>query len=146
MKIINKKARFDYFLLGSWECGIVLKGSEVKSIRNGQVSFKDSFGRIDKGEVYIYNLHIAEYEKNTIEKQDPDRVRKLLLHKKEIKKIEREQIQKKLALIPTKIYFNKKGIAKIELSLAKGKKQYDKRESIKKREIDKTMQRRLKGN
>ncbi|HEY8541338.1 MAG TPA: SsrA-binding protein SmpB [Pseudothermotoga sp.] len=133
---INKKAR-DYEILETYEAGIELKGTEVKSLREKNVSFKDSFCRIKDGEIYLLNLHISPYRFANRFNHDPERPRKLLFHKKEIKKLTGKLSTTGLTLIPTKIYFNDKGIAKIEVALAKGRKQYDKREEIKKKEIDK---------
>jgi len=141
----HKKAQRDYFLLDRWECGIALKGGEVKSIRAGNVAFKDTFARVDNNEIFLHNLHIAPYEQASYMNDDPDRVRKLLLHKKEIKKILGKTTQKNLTLLPTKIYFNKRGILKVEIALAKGKKLYDKREDIKKRDIDREIARTLRS-
>ncbi|MCA9407642.1 MAG: SsrA-binding protein SmpB [Candidatus Omnitrophica bacterium] len=141
----NKKAFRDYFLSNKWECGIALKGGEVKSIRAGKVNFKDSFARIEKEEVYLYNLHIDPYLQSGHQSEEPDRVRKLLLNKKEIKKIVSYSAEKHLNIIPTKIYFNARGYAKVEIALGKGKKMFDKRESIKKRSIDRSIQRTLRS-
>jgi len=141
----NKKAFRDYFFLDRWECGIVLKGGEVKSIRAREVNFKDSFARVEGEEIYLYNLHVALYEQASFLNGDPDRPRKLLLHKKEIKKIIGLVAQKKLALIPTKLYFNKGGFVKVELALGRGKRLYDKREDIKKRELERSLKRVVKG-
>jgi SsrA-binding protein len=141
----NKKAFRDYFLLEKWECGIQLKGGEVKSLRAAEVNFTDSFARIEKGEIMLYNLHIAPYPQASYLNLEPDRPRKLLLHKKEIQKIDGLATQKHLALIPTRIYFGKRGWAKVEIALAKGKKFYDKRETIKKRDIDRELKRSSKG-
>ena len=140
----NKKAFRDYHLLDRWECGIALKGGEVKSIRAGEVNFADSFARVQKGELFLYNLHINPYAQASYLNEDPDRPRKLLLHKKEIQKIIGAAVQKNLALIPTKMYFNKRGFVKVEIALGRGKKLYDKREDIKKREVERGLQRRLR--
>ncbi len=141
----NKKAYRDYHILDKWECGIALSGGEVKSIRNGEVNFKDSFARIENGEVFLYNLHITPYREASYMNDDPDRVRKLLLHKREINKIASRIVQKGLSLIPTRIYFNKRGFVKIELALGRGKKLYDKREDIKKKAIERGLQRVVKS-
>ena len=140
----NKKAYRDYFILDKWECGIELKGGEVKSIRAGSVNFGDSFAHLNGDEIFLYNLHIAPYEQASYLNEDPNRVRKLLLHKKEIKKIVGLVTQKSLTLIPTKLYFNKRGFVKMELALVKGKKQYDKREDIKKRDINRELRRAVR--
>ena len=137
----NKKAYRDYFFQSKWECGIELKGGEVKSIRAGHVNFKDSFARVDGEQAYLHNLYINPYREASYMNEEPDRVRKLLLHKKEIKKISGLMSQKHLALIPTKIYFNKRGYVKVEVALGKGKKLFDKREIIKKRDIDRGLSR-----
>lgn len=129
----NRKAKRDYSIIESIEAGIVLKGNEVKSLRAHRVNIKDSFARVEEGEVFLYNLHISPYEKaDRVERIDPTRKRKLLLHKREITKLATKVSEKGLTLIPLKIYF-KRGIGKIELALAKGRPKYDKREKIKKR-------------
>ncbi|MCX5686101.1 MAG: SsrA-binding protein SmpB [Candidatus Omnitrophica bacterium] len=130
----NRKARFDYAILDSLEAGIQLKGTEVKSLRTGNTSLADSFARLEGSEILLYNMHIAPYEFGNIANVESTRPRKLLLHKKEIRWLAAEASTKKLAIIPLKVYF-KHGIAKVELALAKGKKKYDKRETIKKREL-----------
>ena len=140
----NKKAFRDYFFSDKWECGIALKGGEVKSLRAGEVDFKDSFARLEGEEIFLYNLHIAPYTQASFLNNEPDRPRKLLLHKKEIKKIAGQVTQKGFTLVPAKIYFNKRGFAKVELALAKGKKFYDKRETIKKRDIERGIQRAMR--
>jgi len=136
----NKKASFDYFIEETYEAGIVLTGTEIKSVRAGKVNLKDSFARIEKGEVFLYNMHISPYEQGNRFNHDPLRTRKLLLHKKEIGKLIGETQQAGYALIPTKIYL-KNGLAKIELALARGKKKYDKREDMKKREAQREIER-----
>ena len=141
----NKKAYRDFFFSDKWECGIELKGGEVKSIRAGKVNFKDTFARIDENEIFLYNLHIDPYAQASHMNDEPDRVRKLLLHRREIKKINGIIAQQNLALVPTKIYFNKRGFVKIEIALGKGKKLYDKRETIKKRNIDRDLGRAVKN-
>ncbi len=140
----NKKAFRDYFLTDKWECGIALTGGEVKSLRQGDVSFTDSFARVERGEIFLYNFHINPYAQASYMNAEPDRARKLLLHKKEIAKVDAQVAQKHLALIPTKIYFNTSGLVKVELAAGKGKKLYDKREDIKKRDIDREMKRTLR--
>ncbi|EFK97233.1 SmpB protein [sediment metagenome] len=140
----NRKARFDYTILETVEAGIQLKGTEVKSLRGGKASLVDSFARLENGEMFLYNMHVPPYEFGNIANVDPIRPRKLLLHKKEIGWLAGEVSQKKLALIPLKLYF-KNGIAKVELALAKGKKQYDKRDAIRKRESDRELKRITRG-
>ena len=137
----NKKAFRDFSFIDKWECGIVLTGPEVKSLRLGQANFTDSFARIEQGEVILYNFHIAPYAQAGYETPVANRPRKLLMHKKEIGKISGLVIQKQYNLVPTKVYFNKRGIAKIELALGKGKKIYDRREDIKKRDVERETKR-----
>jgi len=129
----NKKAYFDYFIEDKYEAGIALHGTEVKSLRMGKCSLKESFLRVEKGEVFIYNMHISPYEKGNIFNKDPLRVRKLLMHKYEINKIAGQIVQKGYTLVPLQIYF-KGSIVKIEIGLAKGKKLFDKREDIAKKD------------
>jgi len=139
----NRKAFRNFHITKDWECGIALKGPEVKSIREGHVNFKSSYARIEDGEVFLYNLHINPYKEASYLNQDPDRPRKLLLHKKEIKKIEGQAVQKGLTLIPVKIYFNSRGFVKVSLALGRGKRRYDKREDMKKRSIEMGLKRAL---
>ena len=141
----NKKAFRDFHLVDRWECGIELKGSEVKSIRAGSVNFTNSFARVEGEELFLYSLHIPPYAQASFMNPDPDRPRKLLLHKKEIKKILGLTAQKGLALVPTKIYFNKRNFVKVELALGTGKKHHDKREDIKRREQAKDIDRAIKS-
>ncbi len=129
----NKKAYFDYFIEDKYEAGIALHGTEVKSLRMGKCSLKESFLRVEKGEVYIYNMHISPYEKGNIFNKDPLRIRKLLMHKYEINKIAGQIVQKGYTLVPLQIYF-KGSIVKVEIGLARGKKLYDKREDIAKKD------------
>ncbi|MBQ3968006.1 MAG: SsrA-binding protein SmpB [Lachnospiraceae bacterium] len=129
----NKKAYHDYFILDKYEAGIELVGTEVKSLRMGKCSLKESFIRIDKGEVFVYNMHISPYEKGNIFNRDPLRVRKLLLHKAEINKMLGKTAEKGFTVVPLQVYF-KKGKVKMEIALAQGKKLYDKRESIAKKD------------
>ena len=140
----NKKAYRNYHLGDKWECGIALTGGEVKSIRSGKVNFKDSFARLEKGEIFLYNLHINPYEQASYMNEAPDRVRRLLLHKKEIKKITAYINERGQVLVPTKIYFNSRGYVKIQMALGKGKKLFDKREDIKKRTIERALKRVLR--
>jgi len=126
------------------EAGVALKGSEIKSIREGKLSFKDSYASIDAGEVWLYNLHISPYKFDSNFALDPERKRKLLLNKREIKKIKGQVDEKGVTLIPSAVYINDKGLAKVKLALAKGKRQYDKREDIKKKDIQRDLDRNLK--
>lgn len=141
----NKKAFRDYAISEKWECGIELIGAEVKSIRNGGVNFKDSFVRIEQGQALLYNLFIQNYQQASYMNEPEDRVRRLLLHKKEIRKIEQKTKEKGLSVVPTKMYFNKRGYVKMEVGLGKGKKAFDKRETIKKRDISRDLGRMIKN-
>ena len=143
MEINNKKAYYDYQILEEIEAGIVLTGTEIKSIRNGQVNLKDSYAIIRNNEAYILNMHISRYEEGNIFNHDETRTRKLLLHKKEILKLNEKIKLQGLTLVPLKLYF-KKNKAKILIGLAKGKKTYDKRESIKERDIERNIQKNYK--
>ena len=140
----NRKAHRDYEVLESLECGIELKGSEVKSLRAAKINLNDSFAHFEGPEIFLYNAHISPYAQASYLNVDPDRHRKLLLHKKQIERIKGKLTQKGLTLIPLKIYFNSRGFAKIELGLCKGKKLYDKRETVKRRETDKLLRRVIK--
>ena len=141
----NRKAYRDYEVLESLECGIELKGSEVKSLRAGKINLNDSFARIEKAEANLYNAHISHYAEASYLNVDPDRTRRLLLHKNQIERIAGKLAQKGFTLIPLKFYFNDRGFVKLELALCKGKKLYDKRESIKRRETDLEMRRVVKN-
>ena len=145
MKIIsqNKKAHHDYFLLDTYEAGIELKGTEIKSVRLGNVNLKDSFVRIKNNEVYVENMHIAPYDHGNIFNHDPLRSRRLLLHRAEINKLIGKVKEKGYALVPLKLYF-KHGLVKLELALAVGKKLYDKRQDMAKRDAKREMERALK--
>ena len=134
MEILNRKASHDYFIKDTIECGIELKGTEIKSIRKGSVNINDSYARIKNYEVYLTNMYIAKYEEGNRFNHDERRTRKLLLHKSEINKLEKKIKLEGITLIPLKLYF-KKGKAKILLGVCKGKKLYDKRASIKEKDI-----------
>lgn len=136
----NKKAYHDYFIEDSYECGIVLSGTEVKSLRMGKGSIKESYVRIRNGEAVILGMHISPYEKGNIFNRDPLRERKLLMHKKEIRKIEQKLSEKGFTLVPLQVYFSG-SLVKVEIGLAKGKKLYDKRESIAKKDAAREMER-----
>ena len=129
----NKKAYFDFFIDDKFECGIALAGTEVKSLRMGKCSIKESFVRIQNGEVYIYGMNISPYEKGNIFNKDPLRIRKLLLHRSEINKMEAKLKEKGLTLVPIKVYF-KDSLVKVEIGMARGKKLYDKRQDIAKKD------------
>ena len=139
----NKKAYFDFFIDDKFECGIALAGTEVKSLRMGKCSIKESFIRIENGEVIIYGMHINPYEKGNIFNKDPLRVRKLLLHKYEIRKLIGKMNQKGYTLVPLSVYF-KGSLIKVEIALAKGKKLYDKRQDIAKKDQSRAAEREFK--
>ncbi len=141
----NKKAYHDYFVEEKYEAGIELYGTEVKSLRMGKCSIRESFIRIDDGEVFVYNMHISPYEKGNIFNRDPLRVKKLLLHKSEIRKIAGKIAQKGYTLVPLKIYF-KGSLVKAEIGLCKGKKLYDKREDIAKKDLRRDAERSFKSS
>ncbi len=140
MEIKNRKARFNYFIEKTYEAGIVLSGTEIKSIRKGSANFNDAYIFINNGEAFIKNMYIAKYEEGNRFNHDERRDRKLLLHKNEIKKLQSEVETAGYTIVPLKLYFNG-NYAKIEIALAKGKKLYDKRETIKKRDLDRAMHR-----
>lgn len=140
----NKQAYRDYAVLETVECGIELKGSEVKSLRQSKISFQDSFAHLEKNEIILYNTYISPYEQASYLNVEPTRPRKLLLHRNQINKLAGQVAQKGVTLVPLKAYFNDKGFVKIELALAKGKKLYDKRADIKRRETDLEIRRMIK--
>jgi SsrA-binding protein len=142
--IRNRSAYHDFSIDVKYDAGMVLAGTEVKSLRDGRASFNDSYCYFHKGELWIKNLHIAEYSHGTVNNHDPMRERKLLLQKKELRKLEAKMKEKGLTLVPLRIFFNEKGLAKMELGLGKGKKQYDKRETLKARDTEREMKRYLK--
>lgn len=146
VKIIskNRKARFNFEILESFECGIELKGTEVKSIRQSKINLSDGYASIDQGEVFLRQVHISPYEQGNIFNVDPLRPRKLLLHKKEIARLIGETTQKGYTLVPLSVYL-KRGKVKIELGLARGKKLHDKRESLAKKDAERRIQRELKN-
>ena len=140
----NRKAFHDYFIEERYEAGIMLQGTEVKSLREGRVNLQDSYASVRGSEVFLHQCHISPYSHGNIMNHDPTRVRKLLLHKAEIHKLLGKTQQKGLTLVPLRIYFTKRGYAKVELGLAKGKKLYDRRETIKSREAGREVQRAIK--
>lgn len=146
MKVVtqNKKAFHDYFILDTYEAGIELKGTEIKSVRLGHVNLKDAFIRFKNDEAFIENMHIAPYEQGNIFNHEPLRNRKLLLHKKQIKKLQREVKENGLTVVPTKLYFNTSKL-KVEIALARGKKLYDKRQDLKDKDAKRDMERALKN-
>ena len=140
----NKKARHDYFIEETYESGIVLTGTEIKSARLGKVSIKESYARIEKEEMMIYGMNISPYEQGNRFNVDPLRPRKLLLHKREIRKLIGATKLKGLTLVPLTMYINEAGLAKLEIALARGKKNYDKRDAIAKRDASRNMERAMK--
>lgn len=140
----NKKARHDYFIEDTYETGIVLTGTEIKSIRQGKVNIKESYAKIEDGEMILYGMHISPYEHGNRFNVDPLRPRKLLLHKREIQKLIGYTTLKGLTLVPLRMYINEKGRAKLELAVARGKKDYDKRNAIAKRDADRRMQQAMR--
>ena len=139
----NRKARHDFFIESTIETGIVLKGTEVKSLRKGKANIADAYAEIKNGEVFVENMHISPYEQGNIYNVDPLRRRKLLLHKSEIRRLEKDVALKGYTLVPLKLYLNR-GKVKMELAVARGKKLYDKRETIAKRDADRRIQQALK--
>jgi len=144
MEIKNRSAFHEYFFDNKYVAGIALTGTEVKSLREGKASFNDSYCIIHKGELWLKSLHIAEYSHGTVNNHDPVRDRKLLLQKREINKIEARLKEKGYTLIPLLIFFNEKNLIKVEIGLGKGKKLHDKRETIKKRDVEREMKRFIK--
>ena len=142
--VTNRKARHDYHFLETWEAGIVLTGTEVKSLRAGKINLTDSYAAVDNGEIYLYNVHVSRYEQGSSFNHEPNRRRKLLLHRSEIRKLIGRVVEKGLTLIPTRVYF-KRGRAKVEIALAKGKRDYDRRRTIMERDARRDMERALKG-
>ena len=140
---INRRARRDYEIVESFEAGMVLQGTEVKSLRDGRISFKDSYARIQDGEVFLVNAHISPYSHGNVQNHDPVRDRKLLLHKAEIKRLTGKTEEKGLTLIPLQAYFVG-GRAKLQIALARGKRERDKRDTIMKREAERDMEREIK--
>lgn len=139
----NKKAYHDYFIEDTYEAGICLHGTEVKSLRMGKCSVKEAFIRVENGELFVYNMHISPYEKGNIFNKDPLRIKKLMLHKYEINKIQGKMTEKGYTLVPTKVYF-KGSLVKVEIALAKGKKLYDKRQDIAKKDQRRENEREFK--
>ena len=138
--VTNRKALHDYFIIETCEAGIALKGTEVKSLRQGSANLQDGYALLRNGEIWLVGMHISPFEKGNINNHDPKRDRKLLLHKQEIRRLDGKISAKGLTLVPLKVYF-KNNIVKIELGLAQGKKSYDKREAIKKREVERQLHR-----
>lgn len=142
-EIRNRSAYYEYFIEDKFDAGMVLSGTEVKSLRAGKASFNDSYCIFDKGELYIKSLHIAEYSHGTAYNHNPLRERKLLLNKRELRKLQNKLKEQGYTIVPLRIYFNEKGLAKMEIGLGKGKKLYDKRESIKQKDAERELRRRI---
>ncbi|MBO9571893.1 MAG: SsrA-binding protein SmpB [Chitinophagaceae bacterium] len=142
--IRNRQATFEYFIEDKYEAGMVLTGTEIKSLREGKASFNDSFCIIHNGEMFVRSLHIAEYTHGTSSNHNPLRERKLLLNKKELRKIEARIKEKGITVVPLKIFFSEKGLAKMQIGLGKGKKLYDKRETIKQRDNERELKKYIK--
>ncbi len=146
MKVIanNKKAFHDYHILDKYECGIVLKGTEIKSIRLGKVNIKDSYCLVRNNEMFVMNMHVSKFEQGNQFNHDETRSRKLLLHRREINKIDLKASQENMTIVPLKLYLDR-GLCKIEIALAKGKKTYDKRQALKEKDMKKRVDQQLKG-
>ena len=140
----NKKARHDYFIEEVYEAGMALTGTEIKSMRQGRINIKESYAKIEGNELILYGMHISPYEQGNRFNVDPLRPRKLLLHRQEIRKLIGYTTQKGLTLVPLNVYINEKGLAKLEIAVARGKKLYDKREDIAKRDNERRMQQEMK--
>ncbi|HPR17533.1 MAG TPA: SsrA-binding protein SmpB [Candidatus Cloacimonadota bacterium] len=145
MKIFkNRKAAHEFFFVQEIEAGIVLTGSEIKSVREGKINFKDAYAKIENSEVWLYNLHISSYDKANYFDHEPERKRKLLLNRREIRKLTIKVEEKGFTLVPKDLYLNEKGLAKLTLAVAKGKKLYDKRETLQKKDEIRDLERRQK--
>ncbi|MCC6036855.1 MAG: SsrA-binding protein SmpB [Armatimonadetes bacterium] len=142
---VNRKARHDYEILETYEAGLVLTGPEVKSVRQGKVSLAEAYAKVNKGELWLYNMHIAPYDPVLQRNYDPRQPRKLLMHRREIDRLMGLTQQRGLTLIPLRIYFNERGYAKVELGLAKGKRKVDRRREIMEREMKREVERALRG-
>ena len=141
----NKKARHDYFIDETYQAGIALTGTEIKSVRAGKVSIKESYAKVEHGEVIIYGMNISQYEQGNRFNVDPLRPRKLLLHKREIRKILGATTEQGLTVVPLQMYINENGLAKLDIAIARGKKLYDKRDDIAKKDADRRMERAIKN-
>ena len=142
--VTNRRARYDYKFLETWEAGIVLTGTEVKSLREGKINLTDSYATVENGEVYLCNVHVPPYKQGSSFNHEPTRRRKLLLHRTEIRRLIGRVVEKGLTLIPLRVYFLR-GRAKVEIALAKGKREYDRRQTIAERDAHREMERTLKG-
>ena len=145
VEIINRKATFEYIFVYTLDAGIILQGTEIKSIRTGKANLSDAYCVVKDGELFIYNLHISEYEYGTYNNHDPKRPRKLLVKGTELRKLHAKVKERGYTIAPYRIYINERGFAKVEIALAKGKKSYDKRDSLKERDMDRDFRRTMKG-
>jgi len=141
IEIVNRKATHLYFIVQTYEAGIKLSGTEVKSIRNGKANMSDAYCAMDGGELFAYHIHISEYEQGSHQNHDPKRPRKLLLNKAELRKLERKISEKGMTIIPLRMYFSERGMIKLEIALATGKKSFDKRETLKEKDMQRDMDR-----
>ena len=141
----NRRARHDYHIIDTYEAGIALEGMEVKSLREGKVSLQEGYARVENGEVFLYDVHISPYSHSSIQRYEPKRRRKLLLHKKEIRRLFGRTQQSGFTLIPLRMYFTQRGVAKVLLALARGKHLYDKREDLKRETLNRDLATALKG-
>ena len=146
IEFVNRKAAHDYFLTEQYEAGIMLQGTEIKSIRAGHVNMRDSFCYFKKGELFVKNLYIKEYEFGTYANHEPRRLRKLLLRRNELRKLEKKVKERGFTIVPYRLYLNERGIAKLEIALSSGKKSRDKRQSIKEKDVKRDMARMNKMN
>ena len=142
IEIVNRKAKFEFKFLSEFEAGIVLTGTEVKSVKEGKANISDAFCYFNNGELFVKNLHIAEYKLGSHNNHEPKRERKLLLNRHELKKLERRVQEKGMTIVPYRLYFSERGMIKLEVILAEGKKSYDKRQSIKEKDLKRDMERR----
>lgn len=143
---VNRRARHDYYVVETLEAGLVLTGTETKSVRLGRVSLQESYGRVEKSEAWIHNMHISPYTSATRENVEPTRTRKLLLHRREIERLAAQTDQKGMTLIPLRLYFSPGGLVKMELGVCRGKKLHDKREVLAERDARRQMERSLRGH
>jgi len=145
IEIVNRRARFEYEFLEKHEAGIVLSGTEIKSIRAGNVNLRDAYCFFKKEELFVKSLFIAEYEHGNYANHEPRRTRKLLLHRQQLRKLEKKVKEKGFTIVPVRLYINDRGFAKLEIALAQGKKVHDKRQSIKEKDVKRDLQRQMKG-
>ena len=141
----NRKARHDYFIEETYEAGIALQGTEVKSLRLGRINLRDGYAQVEQGEIFLHNVHISPYEQGNRFNHEPLRKRKLLMHRGEIRRLLSQVREKGYTLVPLRVYFNEQGRAKVEIGVAKGKKSYDKREDVAARDVKREMDRAMRG-